>query len=426
MSSGGPDRAYGQPAGVAAREPAVLRRGLLRRLLRRAQHRRRPSRHRAEQEHGGGHAEGGRVVHRDGHDHDEANWTELWWYADEWLAPASHRDGPGTACLLYDLADIRNHRHHGLVGALVVEPGDVRPCTPAGTGDPATGGSATSDPATGGSAAVEAWSGVSVDLYDEQGQVVAQESVVLVQDGLRLFVNGHPDLPVPDVVPGDDPEDSGHKGINYRSGLLHRGVPGTARVSHRSEARAPDPAVAAGARRRGQAAAAHDHRARPVLAVRTVGGRRAVGCFAVRGGARLGGDLRPDPEHAGGPLRAHRSGSGGAPSWVSGATCGWSERADRARGDELGRASQRPVQLTSYGHAHVVRPRSRRTATLTPYGHAHVVRRPSAERRTSSVHTRGRIGGRPQPRRRPPRGAAARPSLPAPDVRRDTDHHGKE
>lgn len=158
---------------------------------------------------GGGHGDGaGRVVHRSGHDHDEANWRELWWYADPALAPASHRDGPGTVCYLQDMADVRNHRHHGLVGALVVEPGDVRPFEP---------GSGSSRP--------DGWTGVSAELRDRHGDVVAQESVLFVQDGLRLFVGGHPDLPVPDLVPDDDPEDSGHKAISYRSALLRRGRP---------------------------------------------------------------------------------------------------------------------------------------------------------------------------------------------------------
>ena len=57
------------------------------------------------------------------------------------------------------------------------------------------------------------------------GDLVAYEGVLFVQDGLRLFVNGHPDQPVPDVVPGDDPEDSGQKGMSYRAVPIHRGRP---------------------------------------------------------------------------------------------------------------------------------------------------------------------------------------------------------
>ncbi|MGL5852143.1 MAG: hypothetical protein ACRCZD_15295, partial [Phycicoccus sp.] len=130
------------------------------------------------------------------------------WYADDALAPASHADGPGTVCHLQDMADVRNHRHHGLVGALVVEPGDVLPWRPGSTADEPDG-----------------WHGLECELRAAEGAVVAREGVAFVQDGLRLFVNGHPDLPVADVEPGDDPEDSGQKAINLRTALVHRGVP---------------------------------------------------------------------------------------------------------------------------------------------------------------------------------------------------------
>jgi hypothetical protein len=151
----------------------------------------------------GGHEATGQVIFRDpaSHGHEETNWREYWWYVDEHLAPPSYADGPGQVCGLQDLADVRNHRHHGLIGALVVEPDDVTPA----------------DPVTGR----ERWTGPQVLLRDEHGRVVANEQVLLVQDGLRHFVAGNPDLPVRDVVPGDDPEDSGQKGINYGSALAH-------------------------------------------------------------------------------------------------------------------------------------------------------------------------------------------------------------
>jgi len=144
----------------------------------------------------------GAVVHRT--DHDRRNWREYWWFADEHLAPASYQDGPGQVCFLHDMADIRNHRHHGLIGALVVEPGDVTPFVP---GKP-----------------IEAWTGVEAEMRNGSGQRVAHEAVMFFQDGLRHFVNGHPDFPVPDVDPTDDPEDSGQKAVNYRSHPVHRGV----------------------------------------------------------------------------------------------------------------------------------------------------------------------------------------------------------
>jgi hypothetical protein len=44
--------------------------------------------------------------------------------------------------------------------------------------------------------------------------------VVFWQDGLRLYLAGHPNAPVPDVEDDVDAEDAGQKGINYRSALL--------------------------------------------------------------------------------------------------------------------------------------------------------------------------------------------------------------
>lgn len=162
--------------------------------------------------HGGGHEEGSGIVFRDhdGGHHEERNWTEYWWYCDEQLAPASHTDGPGTVCYLQDMADVRNHRHHGLVGALVVEPADVSAYQP---------GSTATEP--------DGQTGREAELRLADGTVIAREGVVFFQDGVRLFVNGHPDMPVRDVVPGDDPEDSGQKALSGRTALVHRGRPPT-------------------------------------------------------------------------------------------------------------------------------------------------------------------------------------------------------
>jgi hypothetical protein len=170
----------------------------------------------AEHEHG---AEAATVAFRTGHGagsgfgHDDPNWREYWWYADEALAPADHADGPGQVCYLQDMADVRNHRHHGLVGALVVEPGNVTPV----------------DPDTG----EERWWGANARLQTADGTAVANEQVLVMQDGLRHFVAGNPNLPVRDMAPDDDPEDSGQKGFNYRSALVNRRV----------QLRHPDPAT---------------------------------------------------------------------------------------------------------------------------------------------------------------------------------------
>ena len=165
----------------------------------------------ASGDHDEGHAEeGGELVHRSDHHGAEPNWTEYWWYADEALAPATQEGGPGQVCYLQDMADVRDHRHHGLVGALVVEPGDV---------EPYRRGSTATEP--------DGWTGVSAELRTADGTAVASEVVVFIQDGLRLFVGGHPELPVPDIDPTDDPEDSGQKALSYRWGGVSRGVPPT-------------------------------------------------------------------------------------------------------------------------------------------------------------------------------------------------------
>ncbi len=158
--------------------------------------------------HGGGHGEhGGNVVfRRPDNDPNPANHREYWWYVDRALGPPSYSDSGGDhigqVCYLYDMADIRNHRHHGLVGALVVEPGNLTPVEPNDHN-------------------IEAWTGVNAHLLDDDKKLVANEHVLLLQDGLRLFTAGNPTMPIPDVEPDDDPEDSGQKGINYRTAFVN-------------------------------------------------------------------------------------------------------------------------------------------------------------------------------------------------------------
>jgi hypothetical protein len=124
------------------------------------------------------------------------------WYADQELGPV----------LLQDLADFRNHRHHGLVGALVVEAANVIPLEP-GTVIAADG------PVP---AAAEAWCGAQATLYHPTMKTSREEIVLILQDGLRLYFYGNPAFPIPDVPPDPgedrpDPEDQGQKGFNYRS-----------------------------------------------------------------------------------------------------------------------------------------------------------------------------------------------------------------
>ncbi|MFD1532790.1 hypothetical protein ACFSCY_25530, partial [Pseudonocardia aurantiaca] len=116
------------------------------------------------------------------------NVQDYWWYADEKLLEGSPH---GRVCYLHDMADIRNHRHHGLIGAIVIEPADM--------------------------------------LFDEHDGTAAEltvtgarhhERVLFWQDGLRLYLAGNPAMPVPDAEPHVDAEDAGQRGINYRSALL--------------------------------------------------------------------------------------------------------------------------------------------------------------------------------------------------------------
>lgn len=178
---------------------------------------------------------------RVGHNSDStvapgATRTYRWWARDE-VGPVP----------LTDLADVRHHRHHGLVGALVVEPADADPGGPAGSGrEPVwmtwflrcwqkvvaapsaravrrgRGPKLTRTPGhlrhrRGRSA----WTGVCAHVHPGEGDPF-EEIVLLMQDGLRLFEADDLTDPVPDAPPDmgeehPDPEDQGNKAINYRS-----------------------------------------------------------------------------------------------------------------------------------------------------------------------------------------------------------------
>lgn len=126
--------------------------------------------------------------------------------------PTNSRDPLGPV-LLQDMADFRNHRHHGLVGALVVLPANAKP-------HPVVSGQATAD------LNVERWHGprmtVTRDGNDNNKDLVTEEMVLLMQDGLRLFLNnnGRPGFPLPDppeeAAEGEH-EDQGQKAFNYRT-----------------------------------------------------------------------------------------------------------------------------------------------------------------------------------------------------------------
>jgi hypothetical protein len=112
------------------------------------------------------------------------------------------------------MADFRNHRHHGLVGALIVEAKDATPYAVA------------EGAATAADNAQEAWYGARVTVVrsrparPKEGRY--EEIVLLLQDGLRLYLNGNLHFPISDAPPGvgedqTDHEDQGQKGFNYRT-----------------------------------------------------------------------------------------------------------------------------------------------------------------------------------------------------------------
>ena len=108
--------------------------------------------------------------------------------------------------LLQDVADVRNHRHHGLIGALVVLPQNATP-------RPVKPGQSTS------TSNQQVWYGARVTVTQTGGRT--EEMVALIQDGLRLFLNDNERFPLPDPPEEEageaEHEDQGQKGINYRS-----------------------------------------------------------------------------------------------------------------------------------------------------------------------------------------------------------------
>jgi hypothetical protein len=119
--------------------------------------------------------------------------------------------------LLQDMADFRNHRHHGLIGALVVEAADARALY------------VPEDENTAEDESEEAWDGpraTIVATVDGQRRV-SEEAVLLLQDGLRHFLRGNLNMPISDEPPSPgedqvDHEDQGQKAFNYRSEPIER------------------------------------------------------------------------------------------------------------------------------------------------------------------------------------------------------------
>lgn len=109
-----------------------------------------------------------------------------------------HADQEYGACILQSFGDIRNHRYHGLFGAIIIEPPEAswyRNFT------------------------------LKKGVYEEQAVISApgietfREFVVFIQNGIRMLdaANGLVQTASGDEGDPVDPEDTGEKGYNYRS-----------------------------------------------------------------------------------------------------------------------------------------------------------------------------------------------------------------
>ena len=128
-----------------------------------------------------------------------SNTITYYWYADV--------EGPVS---LQDMADIRNHRHHGLIGALIVHASDATPYA------------VNQNASTASLAARKKWFGTRVTVRYINPLRIIEDQVLFIQDGLRYYLYGNPAIPIGDF-PGDvgenlpDTEDQGLKGFNYKS-----------------------------------------------------------------------------------------------------------------------------------------------------------------------------------------------------------------
>ncbi|KAJ3036877.1 hypothetical protein HDV00_002220 [Rhizophlyctis rosea] len=119
------------------------------------------------------------------------------WFADKFY---------GGPIALQDQSDFRNHRHHGLIGALLIEPVGWQPTRWVGAEStlrklwtfPSSSGKEITFKNTGGTLGLEAV---------EEEDFLVDEHVLILQDGLRQFRDGDLRQPVPDFV-GDVPSDT--------------------------------------------------------------------------------------------------------------------------------------------------------------------------------------------------------------------------
>lgn len=150
-----------------------------------------------------------------------------WWFSGKRInvtgdpCPSPEpEDEPLGPVLLQDMADVRNHRHHGLVGALIIERADVTPYR-------VQAQQSTSDPLP--TDASEAWTGTRATLRRQNSADVVEEIVLILQDGLRLYEYGDQQRPFRDgswlPQPADvDHEDQGSKAFNYRTEPIEYGL----------------------------------------------------------------------------------------------------------------------------------------------------------------------------------------------------------
>jgi hypothetical protein len=90
---------------------------------------------------------------------------------------------------LRDMADVIKHSSHGAVGSLIIEP-------------------------SGSTWATDAGSNASADIKDAAGNLLFREFVTIYQDDLSVQQNG---IALKNFGGEDDSEDSGGKGLNYRT-----------------------------------------------------------------------------------------------------------------------------------------------------------------------------------------------------------------
>jgi hypothetical protein len=137
------------------------------------------------------------------------------------LPPGSAPNEKMSPVLLQDMADFRNHRHHGLIGALIIEEPKATPYAVIGTNNTATSYTRSK----------QAWCGERATIINGGARI--EEVVVLLQDGLRIFHNGDISRPLLDFPPGTpdnekDKEDQGNKAFSYRTepvGVFDPGPP---------------------------------------------------------------------------------------------------------------------------------------------------------------------------------------------------------